>query len=119
MTDYNDFTVYPPEVSEDEKLLAMLIYLGSFVTTFVGPLIIWLIKRESSEFVDFHGKQYFNFLISYFIYSGVCVILMLIIVGFVLIFVVGIAAFILTIMACVKAYGGEKWKIPLVIRFIN
>ncbi|MBV6683465.1 DUF4870 domain-containing protein [Bacillus sp. JRC01] len=105
--------------TSDEKLMAMLIYLTSFFTTFIGPLIIWLMKREDSEFVDFHGKEYLNFLISYTIYSIVASLLMLILIGFVLLPVVGILAFILTILAAVKSYGGETYRIPTVIRFIK
>ncbi|UKS67542.1 DUF4870 domain-containing protein [Rossellomorea marisflavi] len=105
--------------TSDEKLMAMLIYLTSFFTTFIGPLIIWLMKREDSEFVDFHGKEYLNFLISYTIYSIVASLLMLILIGFVLLPVVGILAFIFTILAAVKSYGGETYRIPTVIRFIK
>ncbi|MGG4549965.1 DUF4870 domain-containing protein [Rossellomorea marisflavi] len=99
--------------------MAMLIYLTSFFTTFIGPLIIWLMKREDSEFVDFHGKEYLNFLISYTIYSIVASLLMLILIGFVLLPVVGILAFVFTIIAAVKSYGGETYRIPTVIRFIK
>ncbi|MEW5567863.1 DUF4870 domain-containing protein [Rossellomorea marisflavi] len=105
--------------TSDEKLMAMLIYLTSFFTTFIGPLIIWLMKREDSEFVDFHGKEYLNFLISYTIYSIVASLLMLILIGFVLLPVVGILAFVFTIIAAVKSYGGETYRIPTVIRFIK
>ncbi|KQU59897.1 DUF4870 domain-containing protein [Rossellomorea marisflavi] len=108
-----------PMPTSDEKLMAMLIYLTSFFTTFIGPLIIWLMKREDSEFVDFHGKEYLNFLISYTIYSIVASLLMLILIGFVLLPVVGILAFIFTILAAVKSYGGETYRIPTVIRFIK
>ncbi|KMK97451.1 DUF4870 domain-containing protein [Rossellomorea marisflavi] len=108
-----------PMPTSDEKLMAMLIYLTSFFTTFIGPLIIWLMKREDSEFVDFHGKEYLNFLISYTIYSIVASLLMLILIGFVLLPVVGILAFVFTIIAAVKSYGGETYRIPTVIRFIK
>ena len=53
------------EPNSDARLMATLIYVLSFFTTFLAPLIIWLIKREDSAFVDRAGKNYFNFLISY------------------------------------------------------
>lgn len=46
--------------SNDDRIFAMLIYVSSFFTTFIGPLIIWLVKKDS-PFVDYHGKAYFNF----------------------------------------------------------
>ena len=31
-------------------------------TVFIGPLIIWFIKKDDSAFIDYHGREYFNFL---------------------------------------------------------
>ncbi|WP_217585797.1 DUF4870 domain-containing protein [Lentibacillus saliphilus] len=104
---------------KDERLYAMLIYLTSFFTTFIGPLIIWIMKREESEYVDFHGKQYLNFLISYTIYGFVSAILIFVIIGIFMLVVLSIAYFIFTIIALLKAYNGEKYKIPLVIQFLK
>lgn len=105
--------------NRDEQMFAMLIYLISFFVPVLGPLIIWLLKREDSEFVDYHGKEYFNFLISYTVYGIVSTILMIILIGFVLIFIVGLMGFIFTIVALVKAYSGEKYRIPLIFRLIQ
>ncbi|WP_163970239.1 DUF4870 domain-containing protein [Oceanobacillus halotolerans] len=105
--------------SNDERLFAMLIYLVSLFFPILGPLLIWLLKRDQSDFVDYHGKEYFNFFISFTIYSIVSGILVLVLIGFVLLFVVGILAFIFTLIALFKAYGGERYQIPLVIRFIK
>ncbi len=105
--------------SSDERLLAMLIYVTSFFTTIIGPIIIWLIKREESAFIDFHGKEYLNFVISYFVYGIVATISMVILIGFLLAPLVGIAAFVFTIIAAVKAYNGEMYRIPLIFRLIK
>lgn len=105
--------------SKDERLLATLIYVSSFFTVFIGPLIIWLLKKDESSFVDYHGKEYFNFLISYFIYSVIGWILLIILIGGILLGIIGILVFIFTILAAVKAYEGERYQIPLVIRFLR
>ncbi len=105
--------------SSDERLLAMLIYVTSFFTTIIGPIIIWLIKREESAFIDYHGKEYLNFVISYFVYGIVAAISMVILIGFLLAPIVGIAAFVFTIIAAVKAYNGEMYRIPLIFRLIK
>ncbi|MEN2768856.1 DUF4870 domain-containing protein [Ornithinibacillus xuwenensis] len=105
--------------TEDDRLFSMLLYLLSLPFPILGPLLIWLLKRDNSDFVDYHGKEYFNFLISFTIYGIVSSILMIVLIGFVLLFIVGIAALVLTIIAAVKAYQGEQYRIPLVIRFIN
>jgi len=105
--------------SQDERLFAMLIYVSSFFTTFIGPLIIWLLKRDESPFIDFHGKEYFNFVISYGIYTIASSILMIVLIGFITIWIVGLLAFIFTIIAAVKAYNGEVYQVPLVFRLIR
>ncbi|MEI3612981.1 DUF4870 domain-containing protein [Pseudogracilibacillus sp. SO30301A] len=105
--------------SSDERLLAMLIYATSIFTTIIGPIIIWLIKREESAFIDFHGKEYLNFVISYFVYGIVAAISMFILIGFLLAPLVGIATFVFTIIAAVKAYNGEMYRIPLIFRLIK
>src|SRR5699024_12598050 len=84
--------------TDEERMMHMLIYLVSLFTTIIGPLIIWLIKREESEFVDYHGKEYMNFFISFAIYSFVSTLLMIILIGFVLLFIIGYVYFIFIII---------------------
>lgn len=105
--------------TKDERMMAALIYILSFFTAFIGPLIIWLIKKDESEFVDYHGKEYLNFLISYSIYGIASSLLMVVLIGFVLAPIVGILALIFTILAAIKAYEGDRYKIPTVFRLIK
>lgn len=42
---------------------------------FIFPTLIWSIKKNESEFVDYNGKQAVNFQISLFLYSFVLVII--------------------------------------------
>lgn len=104
--------------SNDDRVFAMLIYVSSFFTTFIGPLVIWLVKKDS-PFVDYHGKEYFNFLISYAIYSFIAWILVFLLIGFIILPIIGIMAFVFTIIAAIKAYEGQDYHIPLTIRFIK
>jgi len=106
-------------VSEDERILAMLIYVISFFTAIIGPLLIWLLKRKTSYFVDHHGKQYINFFISFTIYHIIALLLTFLLIGFVLVPIIAIAAIIITIIAAVKAYNGETYRIPLSIPFLQ
>ncbi|KGX85112.1 DUF4870 domain-containing protein [Pontibacillus litoralis] len=105
--------------SSDERMLAMLIYVVSLFTAIIGPLIIWILKKDDSEFIDYHGKEYFNFFLSYAIYGVISSILVIVLIGFVFLFIIWIVGIIFTIMAAVKAYNGEKYKIPTVIHFIK
>jgi uncharacterized protein len=105
--------------SNDERLLAAAIYVSSFFTAIIGPLLIWLLKRDSSHLVDYHGKEYLNFIISYSVYSIVSMLLMIVLIGFITIWIVGIAAFVFTIIAAIKAYEGQEYRIPLIFRLIK
>src|SRR5437868_6100580 len=63
----------------------------------VGPLIIWLSKREDSPEIDAHGKESLNFQISMLIYNAISAILCLVLVGFVLLGVLHILNIIFVI----------------------
>lgn len=106
-------------VSQEEKLLAAGIYITSFFTTIIGPLIIWFIKKDDSEFINAHGKAYFNFIISYFIYSIIFGILVIVLIGIVLLWLLGIVVFVFTIIGAVKAFQGERYKIPFTFEWIK
>jgi uncharacterized Tic20 family protein len=106
-------------VKNDEKMLAAAIYVLSFFAPIVGPLIIWLIKKDESSFIDYHGKEYFNFLISYFIYSLVSGVLTLVLIGFIGLAILGIMAFVFTIIAAVRAYEGNEYRFPWIFRIIK
>lgn len=105
-------------VQRDERTLAMLIYLISFFTAFIGPLIIWLLKKDESDFIDHHGREYFNFLISFTVYLIISGILIIIVIGVFLLIVVGIGGFILTIVAAIKALDGEYYRFPFIFRIL-
>ena len=102
-----------------DKLWAMAIYLSSFFFVLIGPLVIWLIKKNDSNFIDYHGKEYFNFLISYTIYFLISMILVFIGIGIILAWAIGIYVTVFTIVAAIKAYNGDYYRIPLTMHFLR
>ena len=119
--------VLPPDAKrqKDERTFGMLCHLlalAGYVIPFgniIGPLIIWLIKKDEYPFVDDQGKQSLNFQISMMIYAIVSAVLMLVIIGFFLLIAVGIVNLVLVIMASMKANQGEAYRYPLAIEFIK
>lgn len=107
------------EPDADARLMATLIYVLSFFTSLIAPLIIWLIKRDESLFVDRAGKNYLNFLLSYLIWITVASIAIFIIIGIIILPILLLLNFIFTIVAAVKAYNGEDYLPPLSIRFFK
>ncbi|MCY4528949.1 MAG: DUF4870 domain-containing protein [Chloroflexi bacterium] len=118
---------------DDPVTMSTLCHLSAFASFFmplgniVGPLVIWLLRKDVLPSVDKHGKAALNFNISIAIYAAigmaVSVALMLVVIGFLLIFVVIAVVFVLwlvaTVIASVKAGNGEFWDYPLSIRFLR
>jgi uncharacterized protein len=103
-------------VKNEERTLAAVLYVISFFAPIIGPLIIWLLKKDESTFIDYHGKEYFNFFISYTVYGIVSGILVLLLVGIFMLWALGIMLFVFTIIAAVKAYEGNEYRFPLIFR---
>lgn len=107
------------EPKKDEKLFAAAIYAISYFTAFIGPIVIWVLKKDESSFVDFHGRQYLNFLFSYIVYFTIAAILIIILIGLVFVWLLGILQLVFTIVAAIKAFEGKEYEIPFVIRFLR
>lgn len=103
-------------------MLAHLSALAGFVIPFgniVGPLVIWLIKKDGSPFVDDQGKESLNFQITITILMIVSAILIIVIIGILLLPLVGLLSLIFIIVAAVKANGGERYRYPFALRLIK
>ena len=85
----------------------------------IGPLVVWLIKKDEYAFVDAQGKKSLNFQISMTIYGIVAVILCLVIIGWFLLAALGIVNIICVIIASVKTSNGEEFNYPLAIKFFH
>jgi uncharacterized protein len=106
-------------IKSEEKMLAAILYVVSLFFPIIGPLVIWLLKKDESSFINYHGREYFNFFISYTVYSVVSGILIFLIVGIFLLWILGIMALVFTIIAAVKAYEGNEYRFPLIFRVIK
>ena len=111
-----------PDMGQDERTMGMLCHLTALVG-FLGPLIVWLLKKEESEFVNDQGKESLNFQLSILIYAIASLILMvpltLILIGPLLPPAVGIFDVVMIIIAAVQANNGTRYRYPLCIRFIK
>ena len=130
MSDFENVTAAPPPPSgvpsAEEKQWALFAHLSSFAGLFtgglgniLGPLVIWLIKKDTMPFVNDQGKEALNFNITIFIAAIVSALLMFVLIGFLLLPLVGLAWLILTIMATIKASNGEAYRYPFTLRLIK
>ena len=110
---------------KDETMWAMLCHISTFCVfiipfgNIVGPLVIWLIKRDEFPLVEDQGKEALNFQITMTIYYIASAILIFVVIGIPLLIGLAIFDFIVTILAAIKASEGEKYRYPMNIRFIN
>jgi len=110
--------------SNEEKnwaLAAHLAALAFFIPfgSILGPLIVWLIKKDEFPFVDDQGKEALNFQISIFIYELLCIPLVFLLIGIPILITLGIINIILIIIAAVHAGRGEKYRYPLALKLIK
>ena len=85
----------------------------------IGPLIVWMIKKDESPLIDREGKESLNFQISMSIYLCVSALLVIVLIGLPLLFVIAVLDLVFTIIAAVKTSNGEQYHYPLTIRFIK
>jgi uncharacterized Tic20 family protein len=102
--------------TSDEKTMAVLAHVLTFVASILAPLIIYLVKKNESPFVEAHAKESLNFQISVLL---ICIVLLITIIGVLFIWVVGILAMVLVIVATIKASEGKLYRYPFTIRFIK
>jgi hypothetical protein len=110
---------------KQERTWAMLCHLtalAGYIIPFgniIGPLIVWLVKKEESSLVNENGKEALNFQISMSIYFIVAAILITVVIGLFLTVALAILNLVLIILASVKTNKGEKFTYPLKIPFIK
>lgn len=100
-------------------LLALCGFIGIPFGNIIGPLVLWLVKKDTMPFVDDQGKEAVNFQISLTIYAIISGLLTLVLIGFLLLAVVYIGGLVLVIMAAIAANEGKTYRYPFTIRLIK
>ncbi|MDD4673356.1 MAG: DUF4870 domain-containing protein [Bacteroidales bacterium] len=89
-------------INSEERTMAMLCHLSAlamFIVPFgriLGPLIVWLIKREQYVEVDRQGKDALNFHLSIFLYAIVASFFIIVLIGIFMLIAVGVFSLIIT-----------------------
>ncbi|NOY96389.1 MAG: DUF4870 domain-containing protein [Chlorobi bacterium] len=100
-------------------LTALALFIGIPFGNFVGPLIIYLIKKDEYEFVADQGKEVLNFQITWSLIFIVSALFIIIGIGVLMLIGFGIAWLILVIIGTVKANEGIHYRYPLTLCFIK
>ncbi|UHQ19448.1 DUF4870 domain-containing protein [Lysobacter sp. KIS68-7] len=125
MNDIDPTNASASGISAEERQWAMFAHLSALLGLVIpfghllGPLVIWLMKKETMPFVDQQAKEALNFQITVSIALMVAAILIIVVIGIALLPLIGIAAIVLAIMAAIKANEGVAYRYPFTLRLIN
>lgn len=102
-------------------LIALVGLIGNVVGFGLGPLIIWLLKKDDHPFIDEQGKEALNFQITMFIALAISFLLAMvfIFIGIVLLIIVGLFMTIFPIIAAIKVTDSMHYRYPFSMRFIK
>lgn len=112
-------------VTQEEKTLAMASHLLAFAGylipfgNIIGPLVLYLLKKDTSSYVCEHAREALNFQISITIYFAICGLLMLVVIGMFIFPVLLVIDIVFIIVAAVQASSGKPYRYPLSIRFVS
>ncbi len=115
----DEYPVFTP--SSDDRVMALLAHLLAIVpgVGLLGPLIIYLIKKGTSSFVEENAKESLNFQITIFVALIISGILVVVAIGILLLWVLGIVNLVLVIVATIRASEGKIYRYPFNLRLIK
>jgi len=114
-----------PPTDNRENNWATLCHLSALAGYFfpfgniIGPLLIWLFRKDRYPLVDLHGKESLNFQISISIYALASTALIFILIGIPLLIGLAVFNFIMIIIGAVKCKNEEIFRYPLTLRFFQ
>ncbi|MBE0377332.1 DUF4870 domain-containing protein [Pseudoalteromonas prydzensis] len=117
--------VEPVVVDKEQRTWAMLCHLSALagfiipMGSIIGPLIVWLVKKEEMPLVAEHGLKSINFQITMLIAYIICFILMFAVIGVILLPVVAIFSFIMVVVGAIKANDGKPFSYPFSLNLIK
>lgn len=86
---------------------------------FLGPLVIWLVKKDTMPFAADQAKEALNFNITVMIAAAISWILMFVLIGILLLVVLAVAWLVFTVIAAIKANEGVVYRYPFTLRLIK
>ena len=108
-------------LSEQDRKYALAIHLTAllgavFSIAFVVPIVLWLVHKDKSAFVDDHGREMMNVFLTAIVLMP---ILAITIIGIPFVIVWVITTLIGFIRGAIAASSGEYFRYPMTIRFLS
>ncbi|MDP3087949.1 MAG: DUF4870 domain-containing protein [Methylotenera sp.] len=116
MSTNTELTTMP---TNDDKNIATITHLGGTVFSFIPALIVWILKKDDSEYIAKQSKEALNFQITVLLGQFIAGILALILIGFLFMFIIWVFNIVLCIIAAISTSKGETYRYPFSLRLIN
>jgi uncharacterized Tic20 family protein len=110
-------TTYNP--SNNEKNIATITHLAGTLFSIIPALIVWVLKKEDSEYIAMQAKEALNFQITVLVAQLIAGILVWILIGFLLLPIIWLVNIVLCIIAAISTSRGESYRYPICLRLIN
>ena len=105
--------------NKDEQNMGLLMFILGIFTSFIGPLILWLMKKEQSRYLEAQGKEILNFQITTFLLMLCNIPLFFIVIGILTHFAIVITYLVLMIIGAVTASKGNFYRFPFAFRLLK
>jgi len=112
-------------IKTEDQNMAVIIHLSllmGIIVPFGGyaaPLLLWLFRKDSSAYIDRHGKEAINFMLNVLVIGTAAMLLCVMLIGFLLMIPLVIVAFVMPVVAAIKVSKGEDYKYPWIYRLIK
>ena len=119
----DDLAGYEPD--HEEKTMGMIAHLLGFAGlavpfgSVIGPLVVYLVKRDESAFIEDQAREALNFQIWTGIAMVASAVLIFVGVGIVLLPLVALGWLVGTIVGAIRAKDGEWYRYPWTVRLIK
>lgn len=112
--------------SSDDRQWGMIAHLSALIGLivgfmFLGPLIVWLMKKDQSEYVAYHGREALNFQLTWLIIFVVLFVVGLVTcgIGLIVLPIAAVVNIVFVVIAGLKANEGVRYAYPFCLRLVN
>lgn len=105
--------------SNDEKNIATITHLGGILFSFIPSLIVFLLKKDDSDYIRVQSREALNFQITLLLAQFVAYVLIFVLVGFLLLGLIWLFNIVICIIAAISSSKGEDYRYPFTLRLIN
>lgn len=122
---YQPFPQSPPPRGSGWPMAAHLTSLfdfgfSIFLVGLIGPLVIWLVKKDDDPETDWHGRESLNFQLNLLLIWVVALPLYCLCgLGALIHLLLPIYKIVMVVIASIKAADGQRFRYPFTLRLLN